>query len=409
MAGKQLSSINPKKIQLKIDGIDMTGIFSNMNIYQDVFQPTWTAVLSIEDTENIMMNDAIKQGSRVSIKVEVDTANNSDEFTFKFIIYKISDKHAVKQDVLRYNIHCVAESYFNNLKTRIQKSYKAMKGEDIVSNAIARIGGVVEADISSAPMTMIAANWTPFKLTSWISKHTKGVNGGADYLFFQSNDNDKYAFRSIDKIFKSHDTGIEFSRVRQEEKEDNNSVYSGDVFTGIMKMKFTKHQDSLANMVQGYYGSKSITYDVINKKIITDKFSYADDIGSDNTGKPFDSDLFNNAFDSNISQHFLHEGIAGGESSGEQYKDWLLSRKNNIMKLDQNVLMMQVPGDVAWRDHIGKTVRIKIPSDQDLVKEPYDKYLKGKFLVLAIRHILTQDGSYTMVYELCKKKLNEDY
>lgn len=409
MAGKQLNSINPKKIQLKIDGINMSGLFTTMSVYQDVMQPAWTATISIQDTENIMMNDAIRQGSKVAIKVEVDTPNNQEEFTFDFVIYKISDKHSDVQDILRYEIHCVTPAYFNNLKTRISKSYPGQKGESIISDAINKIGGSVESDSSAKPMTMIAANWTPFKVASWVSKHAKGTSGGADYLFFQSDDNDKYAFYSLDKMFNSKDTGIEFKRVRQEEKDDTNERYQAKQFTGIMNFGFKKHQDALANMVMGYYGSKAITYDVINKSILTDSFNYADDIGSDNNGKPWTSGLFQGASDSSISQNFLHEEVATGQTVSEQYKDWLMSRKSNVMKLDQNVLIMQVPGDVGFRRHIGKTVRITIPSDQDLVKDPHDKYLKGRYVVLAIRHILMQNGTYSMVYECSKKNLEQSY
>lgn len=409
MAGQQLTALNPPSIQLRIDGENMTGIFSNMSIFQDVFQPAWTAEVVIEDTENIMMLNDVKQGSTVAIKVKVDTPNNKEEFTFDFVIYKISDKRADVQDVLRYTIHCVTPAYFNNLKTRISKSYKGMQGEQIISDAIGKIGGSLDFDSSAKPMTMIATNWNPFKVASWVSKHAKGTNGGADYLFFQSDDNNKYAFYSIDKIFTSKDTGITFSRQRQEEKDETDERYQAKQFTGIMKYEFRKHQDSLANMTMGYYGSKAITYDVINKEILTDSFNYADDIGSDNFGKPWTSGLFEGATDSNISQNFLHENIASGQTVNEQYKDWLMSRRNNIMKLEQNIMVMQVPGDVGFRKHIGKTIRVKIPSDQDNVKEEDDKYLKGRYIVLAIRHILVADGSYSMVYECCKKNLEQSY
>jgi hypothetical protein len=75
-----------------------------------------------------------------------------------------------------------------------------------------------------------------------------------------------------------------------------------------------------------------------------------------------------------------------------------------MLKLEQDKLIIQIPGGVKSWTGIGKTCDIELPSQQDSKKgEKLDKFFKGKYFIVAIAHVI-MGHAYFVNFECIKKR-----
>lgn len=75
-------------LEIYIDGIGVTTFVVDIQIYQDIFMPCWSAVLMMNDSNNMIMNLPVKPGSEVRIDVVTQTDGIFDRSEVLYI-YRI--------------------------------------------------------------------------------------------------------------------------------------------------------------------------------------------------------------------------------------------------------------------------------------------------------------------------------
>lgn len=409
MAKNQSQPGEIKDFNVKADGVDITSMVMSLDLYQDLFMPTWSCTVTFSDTQNLLMNIPIKPGTDIEIKLETDYPENKSK-VFKFSVYKISDRVQIKQEHQGYILNCVTKEFFINQKTRISKSFKTSSPPSMVSIIVDQfgLGEMSELDSDPTVYSAIVPNMSPFAAINWISRFTVGTSGGADFLFYQS-DHGEFKYKSLDKMFTDR-SGIKFKQLNPNTFDKSSNV-PDENFLNIENYEFLTQHDSLNNFAAGYYGNSTVSHDMYTKAIKRNQFNYGDDIPLDAEKKPFDGPYFDNANDS----HFVYQPVSlNGMGNGitlpaDTHESWLGSRKTNVMKLEENRLVMTVPGAVSHYELLGKQVDVELPSQQDADDGQYlDKYLKGSYVVAAIRHHVTTT-EYKCVLELGKKRLDKAY
>ena len=123
--------------------IEVPFIDSCLNIFQDIFLPTWSASLIISDAVNIQTSYDVAIGDDVEIEIETDTPTNGKiKKNFKFVLQSISNKILIRHDLYGYDISLVVKEQLKDIKTRVSKSYKNKQPNEIVSSIISEfIGG----------------------------------------------------------------------------------------------------------------------------------------------------------------------------------------------------------------------------------------------------------------------------
>ena len=76
------------------------------------------------------------------------------------------------------------------------------------------------------------------------------------------------------------------------------------------------------------------------------------------------------------------------------------------MKLETNRVLIDIPGHACLYKALGRMCKLRLPSQQTLTEEREDKYLKGAYLITAIRHTIS-NNTYHMTMECVKKRLNK--
>lgn len=403
---KNVKPNNYKSYKVMINDIDFSNIVSGIDIYQDVFSPNWTSTILITDAINIQNSYDIAIGHDVTIDIESDTPEPCDGISkkrFSFVIHSISNKTLIKKDIYGYIVNLMTTSSITDIKTRVSKSYKNKKPEAIANSILTSyIGGTAETSSSQEKYDVIIPNMSPFTAINYVIKFAKRPNKEADWIFFQT-DYGKYKFKSLEEMFND-DTGWKLIHKEINYRENSNKEDT-DAFIKIQKYSFETEIDGIKNLVSGFFGNKTIAHDIINKKIIENKYNYSDYNTQDDIKKPFIGSTFSNANDTAISYMTLHDGMTSeSKSFHETHDTWEGSRRSNAMKLDSNRLMVELAGGVCWWKAIGKKINVVLPSQEDESSDKTDKYYKGSYVVLAIRHTIMSDN-YTITMELGKKRL----
>ena len=398
---------NYKTFKVTIDGEDYSDIVTETDIFQDIFSTSWSANLTIIDAVNSQVVKDLNVGSKVDIKLETDAplpCGGVSSKTFKFVLQSISDKVLIQRNVYGYTLKLVAKEMLNDIKQRISKSYQNKTPQDLVSSLLAdgSLGSLEDKSTDANTYDVIIPNWTPFTAINWVTKFAKTSASGADWVFYQSDVDGKFKFKSIEDMFNDA-SGFKFVHKNANFREDSNKE-NDEAFVNIEKYNFIVQLDGIKNLVMGFFGNRTIAHDIINKKTVTTDYKYSQDNQNDLTKKPYKGEDFDSE-ESSIIYTTLHAGLTESSQSFHETSDkWLGSRRSHVLKLETNRLAMQVAGSTCLWKMLGKTVQIDLPAHEDVTKDKLDKYYKGDYLVTAIRHNI-QGKEYSMIVELSKKRL----
>lgn len=390
--------------RIKIAGEDVTNAVAMCNIWQDVFTPTWSAAIALSDTNNMIHTIPIAQGTEVEITMATKQNSPLDgNKVFKFVVFKITDRQLEKSMHQSYTLNLVHKDLIKNQQKRVQKHFSST-ASGIVSQVISKeIGGSVEADSSDASINAMVCNWSPFVTANWCAMHAVS-SGAADYVFFMSDDQ-RYKFKSLEKMYKDE---LEFKLTqRLADVKDDGAKTPQDRFTSYTQFRF-EHGDAIANLAGGLYGSEVNSYDFVKKIWEKKSFKYGEDVGDDASKKSFKDDVFSDSKLTSTAWAPKHKKMfEGGSNIYDKVEKWSGSRKSSLMKLEQDRLFLQLPGGIKTWEWLGKSIEVELPSHEDMSGEDHDKYYKGKYLIIAVSHQVV-GHIYNVTLELIKKRVERD-
>ena len=390
-------------LTVTIDGTDLTQCVLNIEIFQDVFTPCWSAILTLNDTVNAMMEIPIRPASQVSIYIDTSTGSAAADGSkqYDFMVYRIGDKSFQNRNQQLYKLYCASKGFLLNQTKRIQKTYDNMKPEDAMSNIISEfLEGSVDSETSDNNYHIIIPNWSPFTTCQYLAKIAI-KNNASDFIFFMK-DTDYYYFKTIEYLYTSEDSGVSFSMSPAGLRDDAGD-FLFDYSVKLTGYKF-EHYDGLGNLSAGYYQNKLLSYDMMNKNFAEKQFKFGDDNQMDAAMKPWSDPILDSPENAHVGFQPKHEGLHEQATPQDDQDTWQTSRKCSVMKLEQDKFLLQLPGGAASWQWLGQKCNIDVPSNQDKsFGLPFDQQFQGDFLITAQRHIISQQY-YTLNIEAVKKR-----
>lgn len=398
-----LSEYSIKLYSLEGKDYDITKTAPSVIIFQDILAPFWSGYMFVTDTSNMITNIPIEEGNKLIITwgTQFDIPNNcKGNAKMEFFIYEISDRNFINRDLTTYTIKFATKEFFINKKTRIsgklpqsnntKNSYTDFP-ENIISNIMKKYFGdnykINNSFKSDKAYQIDANNWTPFNSIMELTKIAIN-NNQADYLFFRYTssyntiNNPEYRFETISKLYSdsSFDTNLKF--LQKPANLKNKDGYDPDVMNSILNFKI-KHYNIDNNLKSGFNGNTILSFDFSTKAIKITK-----------TPREYGrkrSDLLEDTDSSSIIFQPKHLEIGKGDINDSQEK-WLANRRMNLMKLEQDKLIIQLYGSVCSIFWLGKTCEIVFPTVDDTIfpdKIKDDNY-SGKYLITSIcQHVST--------------------
>ena len=174
------SNVKPNEFKgftVKINGNDFSSLVNGIDVFQDIFTPNWTATIVLLDALNIQNSFDVAVGNTVSILIESDTATCKASKSFNFILQSISNKTLIKKDLYGYILEMIASDAIKDIKTRVQRSYKKKKCEEIVKDIIQKdLGGSVQTGNTKDKYDVIIPNMTPFTAVNFVAHFSQETN-----------------------------------------------------------------------------------------------------------------------------------------------------------------------------------------------------------------------------------------
>jgi hypothetical protein len=365
-----------------------------------------------------------------------------------FRVYKIDGRRLSETMYSEtYKLDFCSEELLLSEQYKISKAYPNMSVKDVILDICGANGGdgIKTLKIPSSKLkneniedtkglySFIVPNLKPFDAINWLSIYAQSKNGnvGADMVFFENKDG--YNFKSIQTLMQT-DT------IYNSYHYDPKNIYSPtkanllEELTNVITYEFLESYDALNSVASGVFANRLISVDVLTRKVISTNFNYFD--YSKNAVKlnkykitnnyiNRNNDSINNTSNaclklvfSNFDQHnpsnatALSAGLNANPSTGFSSiapniyaETYIPYRTAQLSLVNHTRIRISVPGDPNLT--VGKVINFNLMSNSQNKKSP-NNYYSGNYLITAVRHLLDQNQSRT-VMEIVKESSPNEY
>lgn len=398
--------------------IDLKKLMVEMSIYEDLYSFSMSGYIRIRDAQGFI--ELLQLSGNEFIKIDfgkVKSAPNNIVQTFK--VYKIGDrKPDGNQNAENYSIYFCSEELILSEQTKISKSYKGKKIDEIVRDILVNQMKVNNKKIEKIEKTsgvydFVVPRLKPFEVISWASLYARpaAFPNSADMLFFETNNG--YNFRSLQSMYSD---SVYATYKHQPQNAPEQSMQ--DKITSILKYELVKSYNNLEDTNCGAFANRVVTIDPLTRTTKTTDFSLTDyrnqskslnanaptNVSKNRLGVKQDRNFeanFKIAIGNSNQPSVKYIGQVPGSTVKDVFAETTIPLRTAQLSLaNYTVLKMSIPGDPGITT--GKTIQVNILSLSPSDSKPVDKFYSGKYLVTAVRHIVQAQGVYQTILEVCK-------
>lgn len=408
--------------------LDLMPYMVELNYFEDLFNNTISGNIVVNDAVGILNFSELSGNEYIHLKLK-----KSDDIPYAldrvFRIYTISDRRfdtANNNEV--YKFEFCSDEYLLSEQYRISKSYNGVRVSQIVADICANYlkigldnkGKDINIDETVGVKDFVLPNKKPIETINWLANYAvpSKYPNGADMLFFENNMG--YFFTSLQHMFQTKSI---FKYGYNPKNITSDPIKN---MTNVLSFEVIKYIDTLDAMNKGAFGNRIVTIDPLRRTKTTTDFSYNNYFPqsaklneapvTNNYKNKFGKSLYDPP-PNNMEAGTLRMMIANAnQQQGGTYtqnKPGVVQNDFQIEKVIPHrvaqlslatsiVLKLTVPGNPAIT--IGTCVDFTVASDNPLNSKqtrPIDPYLSGKYLVSAVRHIISP-ASYVCIVEVCK-------
>ena len=269
--------------------INITGLVSNITMFEDITKPFLTGRLSIMDGIDLIKNFKLKGQESLTLSicqieipkgggdpVECEPENAINKV---FRVYGISEfKKDYNENYSTYILHFTDPKYFTCERTRLNKVYRNSYSNMLLEVLREECGLKYTEDFKgegidfwddSSPQSMqfVAPNWNVNRFIKFITENAdmKGNKSWKNSMFFYQTANGGFRFSSFQSML-NREFPLSFTyHGRNSTGVENLNDPNKGVNTQIMSIEFPQRFNTVKGVKQGAYASKMITYDPVRK------------------------------------------------------------------------------------------------------------------------------------------------
>jgi hypothetical protein len=177
----------------------------------------------------------------------------------------------------------------------------------------------------------------------------------------------------------------------------------------ITRYNINDAHDRLKEVSEGMYGASQLVFEMTTKSYYANTHLYNNlfDRNPGMNSKPLinRNDILSK-FDTAYLKYHIKPHYTWDKIADSSFVDRSLERQSLLNQMNSFIMSIRVFGDSTLR--VGETVRLKIMATEKVSesKEETDRYLSGKYMVIAIAHEYTS-GLHEMTVTLAKDSLVE--
>lgn len=373
-------------------------LFIEMSIFESIFANSLSGHIQLVDSNNTLNNLNIMSGD--SIEVSIKTSAFPESVVNTFVIYKIDEAIPINEHTISFRLYFTTKDAIENQKLRVCKRFNGN-----ASNIVPEILGsfstdpVVSVEESSQIIDYISPNVKPFDAVRYVTSNAANTDtGNSSFTFFETLKGG-YNLKSIETLCSApHVTEYNKYLTMMDDQEDVR--YHDRLFRSYDKFSTGHRIDLIKGIKNGVYASRYIIHDIMSKD-----YKYVDF----NRDSVTTLDEYKNIKPEDEYSYDLPTGVVTVHKNrtdrSSEYKS-PYSRKSVVKGLLQNTVNIEVSGNSDLSS--GDVVLFGFPVNSSIMttSSNVDKYLKGRRLIVAIRHTLKKTG-YTQVLEIAKDSLSE--
>jgi len=383
--------------------IDVRNIMVELSIYEDIFSPTLSGSIVINDGHDIFSAFGI-HGSEY-LRVSIDKPGLQLPYERLFRVYKTTLRSPNTQNDVGqiYVLQFCSEELILSLGTLISKSYKNTQYSNMILDICQNYLKIPSFDPSLIEQTignysLIIPNLRPFEAINFIG--SRSFSGTSKYCYFFFETRDGYEFTSIQTMTQRpvySEYSLENKRIDPDPSNDT---------SGINELRILSDFDVVTSLSNGGFSSKLATIDIIKQKYDFNTYSQLTQLSNGLLMNKYPTmgnlkDRNGNTIFDNYDSYFRMV-----TTFTEDINKFMMNRTMHMALLNNFRLSMSIPGDVLFK--AGMMISAKYPYFEysGTGNKKFDKYRTGKFLVTAVRHIFSQKQYYT-VAELAQDSFND--
>lgn len=381
------------------DGVtmDIRNAMVEMDVYEDIFSPVITGSVTLGDGGDII--SALRMHGNEYLAFEVDKPGLNMPITKVFRIYKISTRSFGSVGMQNYTIHFCSEELILSAQSLISKSYKGLTIDMMVDDILRNKLKVDDKKLKNGIFTPTSGNFDliiprlqPLRAIEWLTPRAYSDIGKL-YFFFENRDG--FNFTSFEDLiakpsYSTYSRDVKVSR-------DPSVNFTSPNFIGVIQ-----DFDILKSLRFGAYNSTLLTLDLVNRKVFTKTFGYADLDEKDTLNKSAPVNLLKNRLGVSLldSTESMVKYIVTSDSDQQRnpadVQNWMPQTSSRLAQINAFKIGMHLPGDLTMK--AGVVINLIMPkiTAQDKTVE-VDELRTGRYLVSAVHHKFIGEAMSTII------------
>ena len=415
LTDSQQYHINELAIVTKVNKIDISAVFKELNIFDSMFMPVMSGNLFITDSLGLS-SKLMFDGSEVLL-VDISKTEDSEVGRLKkaFRIYKQTDRTSNSERSENYVLNFVSDELIFSDQQRVNQAYRMpyMKMVERIMLDYLKIppnnlNGVYEE--SSGIRDVIIPNLRPIEAIQWIARKAVNLDNSPSFVFYQNLIG--YNFISLSKLLSENEIiDIKFQSKNQNKK--------GNALTDLStarSFQVVSQSDAIKRTRSGVNAGTFIGFDPMTRMISRRPLSYLDHYENMKHSNPTpnfsaqinkDGILNTAMYDSRIvldtfsTARQLSEYVKSHDPDsiayGSRTEDYVFQRKAIFENLNSKKLKIVMPGNFQLTTGFNVNIRAPFFGEKAEGDENEDETLSGKYLIIGSRHILKNKTHETVI------------
>jgi hypothetical protein len=401
--------------------LDIFGAYKSLNIYEDLFSPSITATLLLEDAEG-MLNFLPVIGQE-KVFITYVTTGLKEPVELEMIVNKITNLES-NVGTQTYNLELVSSDIITNFEQRISEYFEGSATE-IAEKCFKRLESKKTFEFEPSDdkyddeIGVIIPNMTPMKAISFLcEKSFHEEYKSSTYIFYETTK--KYVMKPMEMLTQEEPKNeFVLGAYKNYGPDGQETVNSNVENKKAISYKFLSNFSVVDNITNGVFASKISTVDMLTRTKIDLEHSLWEDheeykyLNYDKDNKNTSGPIFDvtgkgkQYMKENTSVRFVVPEVTIKEGRSMYNQEKIFRQRLFYTNLMNNIKCeVSVYGDSDLV--VGDTVNLTLPlfTRLDMGEDWKDKYYSGKYLITGIKHKLSGD-QYTTDLELVKDSFND--
>jgi hypothetical protein len=407
---------------------ELKRLVAELSYYEDIYTFTVSGYVTLTDAQGFVELFQLTGNEYLEIDFgKTESAPTNVKRAFR--VYKLAPRKPTgNMNAEFYTLYFCSEELMLSEQLKISSSYKGKKISDNVKNILTEKLKVSDDRIEVIEETtgisnLVSPKVRPFEAISWLSNYARPQSTGtvgADMLFFETKNG--FNFRSLQSMYKDE---VYTNYTYEAKNIDENEQSLQDKAKTVLKYEIVKSFDILNEINSGTLTNRLLSLDPLTRNFQVTDFNYSD--YKEKSEALNDGDVTNQlknrlgkvATQMNEGMLKMVTGNANQQNNpyikkqGVDVKDVFMennvpNRTAQIALANYTVIKIVVPGDTGIT--AGRTVQFDLYTLKPTnTNKDLDKFYSGKYLVTAVRHIITTPTEFQTVLELAKDSSPTEY